>query len=119
MKQVSKTYEKQDGKNYGRIDAKTARMLIVTAVFFDILSFIPGVNEVTSIAAQTILPYIFSSKNVNIFTLRRIAPYIGTWIVELIPGVSFIPALTLETLYFIYQVRKEDSQLTSANQMSK
>ncbi len=105
-----------------RIDAKTARVLVITAIFFDVLSIVPGLNGITGVAAQTVLPYIFSKHNVNIFTLRRIVPYIGTWIVELIPGISVIPALTIETLYFIYQTRKEDGRdnvMFPKDQMSK
>lgn len=81
-------------------------LLIGVALFFDLLSLIPGANVVVVFVGQTVIAFAFSRCGINIFSVRQSVPYIFASIVEFVPGISFLPAFTVETLIIIFLSRK-------------
>ncbi|MEN9621602.1 MAG: hypothetical protein RLZZ67_36 [Candidatus Parcubacteria bacterium] len=77
-------------------------VLLAVAVFFDILSLIPGGIVFVGVVGQMVIPFIFSRYGINVFSLKKSVPYIIGFIVEVVPGARLLPAFTLETLIIIY-----------------
>jgi hypothetical protein len=83
-------------------------MLLVFALIFDLISLIPFVNIAVVIVAQSLMALFFSMHGVNVLSKRRAIPYILGWIIEIIPAISAIPAITIETIIMIVLTRIED-----------
>lgn len=81
-------------------------LLIFIALFFDMLSLVPGAYIVADAIAQIIIPLIFSRYDVNVFSYKRFLPYLIATISELIPGINVIPAFTLEVIVIAWLSRK-------------
>jgi hypothetical protein len=82
-------------------------LLIVVALFFDLLSLIPGANVIVAFVGQAVIAFAFSRCNINIFSVRQSVPYFFASVVEFVPWISFLPAFTLETLIIIFLSRKK------------
>jgi hypothetical protein len=91
-----------------RIGKREATVLIVTALVLDLISIVPGIHVSSSVVAQGVIPYLFSRYGVNIFSSRKVIPYIFAWLVELVPALAALPFITLETVIIIYMSRRED-----------
>jgi hypothetical protein len=91
-----------------RIGNSEIILLVVFALIFDIISLIPFLNFVTVIVAQGLMAFFFSIHGVNVLSKKRAIPYVLGWIIEFIPAISVIPAITLETIIIIVMVRFED-----------
>lgn len=99
--------------NRPRIDSADAALLIGASLVFDVISIVPGFNIASVVVAQTVIPFLFSRRGVNVFSAKKVAPYAIAWLIELFPALSALPALTLETLIIIYLSRREDGKKES------
>lgn len=99
-----------------RIGNKQAVYFIIGAFIIDLVSIIPLFNIVTDAVAQIFLPILFKRYGVNMISTKNFALYLTTWVVEAIPDLSIIPAITIETAVVIWTSRREDKK---AAQISK
>ncbi len=90
-----------DPRPIKKLDTQGIFFLIGCALICDTISIVPGMNVVMGIVGQALVPFVFSKYGIHVFSLRRIVPYIGASIIEIVPSLSVIPAFTLETLIII------------------
>lgn len=76
-------------------------VLILFAIIFDVLSFVPILNVVVVAAGQFVMACLFYLAGVNIFKNKPAVLYILTTIVEFIPAAASLPFFLVETLAII------------------
>lgn len=91
-----------------RIDDADASSIIVMAILFDLISVVPIANDVSVFIAQPILYLAFRLRNVDPLGRRNWVWFLAGWIVELIPGISILPMIVIESLRWIAISRIED-----------
>lgn len=91
-----------------RVTTVDAAGLLLFAVVFDAISVIPIVNIILVPIAQLSLAILFYSAGINVFEKRRAVIFLLATVSEMIPGISILPAHTVETALIILSVRKED-----------
>ncbi len=82
--------------------------LVATAFIFDVISIVPGKNILSALLGQSVIPFIFSRYGINIFSSKRIIPYLMATLVEIVPGASILPAFTIETLCIIWLSKRAE-----------
>ena len=82
-------------------------VLILFAVIFDVLSFVPILNSIIVVAGQFVMACLFYLAGVNIFKNKPAVMYVLTTIVEFIPVASTLPFFLVETLAIIALSRAE------------
>lgn len=91
-----------------RIGAGEGALITLFALVFDLFSLIPFVNFIVVIIGQALLTFFFYLHGVSMFTKKK-AVTVGTaTVIEAIPFLSIIPALTAQTLIVIFMTRAED-----------
>jgi hypothetical protein len=80
-------------------------LLIISAIFFDALSFVPILNAVVVVVGQFVMACLFFLAGVNIFKNKPAIMYVLTTIVEFIPAASALPFFLVETLAIIALAR--------------
>ena len=98
--------EKKPTKN--RLGNSEAILLVCFAIVCDLLSLIPGINVIVVIISQGLIALFFSMHGVSVLSKKRGVTYAAASIVEFIPVISIIPALTLEVLIMVAITRAED-----------
>lgn len=98
--------EKKPTKN--RLGNSEAILLLAFAVVCDLLSLIPGINILVMIVGQGLIALFFSMHGVSVFSKKRGVTYTAASVVEFIPVLSMLPALTLEVLIMVAITRTED-----------
>ncbi len=96
------------GKKEMRIDWITGFLMITTAVFFDLLSLIPIVNIFVDVIAALTFGLWFILKNVPLINPRRLATALIALIIEAVPAISALPAITIGVIIIILTVIVED-----------
>ncbi|HVT74942.1 MAG TPA: hypothetical protein VHD69_00780 [Candidatus Paceibacterota bacterium] len=71
--------------------------LFAVAAFFDLLSFVPGLSEITSILGQIVMGCLFFVSGINVFQGKRSVVYVVSTLVEALPFTSFLPMFLIET----------------------
>lgn len=97
-----------DDKPRSRIDNTTASFMIVVALIFDLLNWIPFVNIVIAIIAWLIFGLWFYIKGVGFLNPRRLATAAGGFLIEVIPLLAWLPGLTTAIIITIIMVKSED-----------
>jgi signal transduction histidine kinase len=82
--------------------------LIFCAIFFDMLSLIPLLGDITTFMAQALLAFFFALSGVNVVGKRTWFIFLFTFVSELFPLTSWLPMLTVETIFIIMASRAED-----------
>lgn len=83
-------------------------LIVVFALVFDLLSLIPFLNIVVVLVAQGLLALFFFLHGISVFSKKKAVTFtIGT-VVELIPFLSMLPALTAQTIAIIILTNIED-----------
>jgi hypothetical protein len=75
--------------------------LIIVAAFFDLLSLIPGLNVITTVAGQIVMAGLFRIGGVNVFKDKKAVTYALATLVEIFPQTSFLPLFLVETAAII------------------
>jgi hypothetical protein len=92
-----------------RVHDGAGTAVLIFAVFFDLLSVIPGVNDVIVFISQTFFFVIFTFfLGVPVVGKKTWIWYFAAWVIELIPFISILPATTLMVFRFIAISRIED-----------
>ncbi len=84
-----------------RINKGFIIVLILFAIIFDALSFVPILNSIVVVAGQFVMACLFYLAGVNIFKNKPAVLYILTTIVEFIPAAASLPFFLVETLAII------------------
>ena len=84
------------------IICENERMYVI-AVIGDLLSIVPVVNVVSGFATGLALAIVGAHTGVSIYSSRGIGKTLLTILVEMIPGLSIIPAWTIR----VYLAKKE------------
>lgn len=84
-----------------RPNPAVAMFIIGIAIMLDLISFIPGANDVTTILADIIFIPWFMILGIK-FTGKRALSFGAMTIVEIIPGLSIIPMITISSIYSLY-----------------
>ena len=84
-----------------RINKGFIIVLILFAIIFDALSFVPILNSIVVVAGQFVMACLFYFAGVNIFKNKPAILYVLTTIVEFIPAASSLPFFLVETLAII------------------
>jgi len=98
-----------------KIGKVTAIFMLIVAIFFDVLvfriNFIPVLGQVLSIGitvfAYAIFLFWFILKGVKLMSGKKIAAMGGGFLVEIIPIVNMLPAVTFSVAMTILLDRKE------------
>ena len=69
-------------------------MLLAAAITADILSIIPGVNDVVAVIAPIVIEIIAREKGMTIFGSKGVGWSLLTILIELIPIISWYPTFT-------------------------
>lgn len=99
--------EKKPKVNY-RIGMFSSVVLICIAGFFDILTLIPGLGDILGIVFWTIASVYLYTKGVGMFSGKKIATSAISFVVELIPAIQALPALTAGIIAVLLIIRIED-----------
>jgi hypothetical protein len=100
---------KKSAKVNYRIDDQDGTSILIMAGFFDLLSVIPGVNDIVVLVAQFLFFVIFTFfHGVSVVGKKTWIWYLVAWVVELIPFLSIFPTLTLMAFRMIAISRVED-----------
>ena len=86
---------------YKKINGFYIVVLLASALLFDLLSFIPGINHIVMVVGQVVIGALFYIAGVNVFKSKPAITYILTGILEFIPGASVLPFFLVETLTII------------------
>lgn len=89
------------------INTGWAVVLVIVAVFFDILSFVPVIDGASVVIGQFVLACLFYFAGVNIFKDRPAVLYAVATLVELIPYAGMLPMFIVETLLIITISRRK------------
>lgn len=92
-----------------RIHDGNGASVLIFAIIFDLISVIPGANDVIVFIAQIFFFIVFTFLlGVPVVGPRTWIWYFATWVIELIPFISILPAITLMVFRFIAISRLED-----------
>jgi hypothetical protein len=89
------------------INTPWAVVLILVAIFFDVLSFVPFIAEASAVMGQFTLACLFYFAGINIFKDRPAILYAVATLIELIPYVGLLPMFVVETLLIIAISRRK------------
>lgn len=92
-----------------RIDTTTAVFMVIVAVFFDLISIIPGLNIVSLIFGNGILGFWLFTKGVGLMSGKKIATWGIETLVEAIPALSAFPSITIGVIVIVAITRTEDA----------
>lgn len=84
-----------------RPNRAVAMFMIGIAIMLDVVSFIPGANDVTTILADVIFIPWFMILGMKFTGKRALSVGVMT-LVEAIPGLSIIPMITISNIYSLY-----------------
>ena len=93
------------------INTPWAVVLVLVAIFFDVLSFVPVIAEASAVMGQFILACLFYFAGINIFKDRPAILYAVATLIELIPYVGLLPMFVVETLLIIAISRRKGLDL--------
>lgn len=88
-----------------------AVVLVLVAVFFDVLSFVPVIDGASVVVGQFVLACIFYFAGVNIFKNRPAIFYALATLIELVPYAGMLPMFIVETLLIISISRRKPIEL--------
>lgn len=104
------TEQKQKKSKKNRIGTSEAATLLFFAALCDLFSIIPVVNDVLVFLGQGLIALFFFIHGVNIFSKKKVVPYVIASITEAIPAISAFPTFLLETIIIIVITRIEDKK---------
>jgi hypothetical protein len=84
-----------------RISKGFILVLILFAIIFDVLSFVPILNSIVVVIGQFVMACLFYLAGVNIFKNKPAVMYVLTTIIEFMPAASALPFFLVETLAII------------------
>jgi len=88
-------------KSSHNISRVEAICVVCFAIILDIVSFVPGANDVGDLIANAVLIPWFFIRGIK-FTTKRITSFGTAAIVEAIPFLSWAPMITINTVYCLY-----------------
>lgn len=91
-----------------RINNFQGASLILVAIILDLLSLIPVVNILVSGLAVLIFGVWFYMLGVGFINPRRFAAAAMSFLVEIIPFISWLPGITVAVITTIIMVKSED-----------
>ena len=94
-----------------RIPKETYYLMLGTALFFDLISLVPGLNIVVIVFASLTFALWFAIRGVSFTKNKKIsrAGLVGIGI-DVIPGASVLPAITYAVWRIVSVTRKEDKE---------
>lgn len=93
------------------ITTRYAIVLVIVALCFDVLSFVPAIAEITAAIGQICMAVLFYFGGVNVLRARPLALYAVSTAVELIPAIGVLPMFIVETIAIIAISRHKASDL--------
>jgi hypothetical protein len=84
-----------------RISNGFIMVLILFAIIFDVLSFVPILNVVVVAVGQFVMACLFYLAGVNVFKNKPAVLYVLTTIVEFVPAAAVLPFFLVQTLAII------------------
>jgi hypothetical protein len=83
------------GEENQRITSGTKYLMMGVALFFDVLSLVPGLNVITAFLGYGTIWFWFLTKNV-VFTKnpKMVKSVLGGLAIEMLPFFSWLPAIT-------------------------
>ena len=98
----------ENAKKKTHIDWLQGFFLISVALFFDLLSFVPIVNFVSSLFAWLTFSLWFYLRGASFMHPGRLATAATSAVLEFIPFVSWLPTITAGVIGLIVMVKLED-----------
>jgi hypothetical protein len=104
-----------DDRPRERIKKSTAQLMIGTVILLDLISLIPGANWVSGFGGIFIYPLWFLFHGIPFFKNPKILKgSIPVMLIEAIPFISIIPALSFGIIKTVLSIRKEDLEAIAA-----
>ena len=102
-----------------KIGLISAIMLIVLALLFDLMSFIPIIGNIMTWIFWVIISVYFWFIGMGVVNNKRIVIAISSGIIESIPFISWVPSITVGMIAIILMSVFEDKTGISLNKITK
>jgi len=91
-----------------KIDNVTFGFMIAVAIFYDVLSFIPGINLISEIFGIGTFALWWYFSGIGLINTKKIVTWATSGFVELIPAVSALPSFTAGVIITVLLTRAEE-----------
>lgn len=101
--------DRQQEKKESKISDTTAALMIGTAVILDLISIIPVVGQAfASVGSFVIFLIWFLILGLPLVTPKKLLTTLSAYIIEFIPAISALPAITVGVILMIVLTRAEE-----------
>src|SRR5688572_26613394 len=98
-----------EGKKEPRISSTSAALLVGTAVVFDVVSAVPAIGQaIAAVGSAVVFGIWFVILGVPLVSPKKLLTWSLAYLVEVIPAISALPAITTGVILMIAITRTED-----------
>lgn len=101
--------EQQQGEREPRISSTSAALMVATALLFDVISIIPVVGQaIADVGSFVVFLIWFLILGLPLVSPKKLLTTLVAYIIEFIPAISALPAITAGVIIMIVISRAED-----------